>query len=126
MESLGYMIIYLARGSLPWQGLRIPKRDARMKEMLAMKETITPKELCKGLPKEFARYFTHIRSIDFDGKPNYSYLRQTFRSLFAEMEFEHDFVYDWTILLFLISEEKEKLENKRRNKRRKLDNGHKD
>lgn len=101
-------MIYLARGSLPWQGLQIPERGERLKQMLSMKESITPEDLCEGLPEEFTRYFTHIQSVDFDDMPNYTYLRRLFGSLFKRMGYERNFVYDWTILLFLISEEKEK------------------
>ncbi|KAK2768858.1 Casein kinase I isoform delta [Arachnomyces sp. PD_36] len=110
MESLGYMIVYFARGSLPWQGTGITDRTARTKKILSMKESITPEELCEGLPEEFARFFTHLRSVDFDEKPNYSYLRRMFQKLFVRMGFEYDFVYDWTILLFLISEESKEQE----------------
>lgn len=103
-------MIYLARGSLPWQDLRIVDHKARWKQILSMKELMTPKELCEGLPEEFTRYFTHIRSVEFDGMPDYAFLSQMFQSLFKRMDYGHDTIYDWTILLFLISEEKRKSE----------------
>ena len=39
--------------------------------------------LCKGFPLEFATYFQYCRSLRFDDKPDYSYLRKLFRDLFA-------------------------------------------
>ena len=111
MESLGYMLIYLARGSLPWEKLRtqIPDYEQRVKAILAMKEKVNPKDLCEDLPEEFARFFTHVQSLEFYDRPNYSYLRRMFRKLFVRKGFQYDFVYDWTIQLFLISEsEKER------------------
>lgn len=39
--------------------------------------------LCKGLPLEFVTYFQYCRSLRFDDKPDYSYLRKLFRDLFA-------------------------------------------
>lgn len=39
--------------------------------------------LCKGYPMEFVTYFQYCRSLRFDDKPDYSYLRKMFRDLFA-------------------------------------------
>ena len=44
----------------------------------------TPIEsLCKGFPIEFNTYFQYCRSLRFDDKPDYSYLRKLFRDLFC-------------------------------------------
>jgi hypothetical protein len=39
--------------------------------------------LCKGFPLEFVTYFQYCRSLRFDDKPDYSYLRKLFRDLLA-------------------------------------------
>lgn len=36
-----------------------------------------------GYPMEFVTYFQYCRSLRFDDKPDYSYLRKMFRDLFA-------------------------------------------
>jgi hypothetical protein len=47
------------------------------------KKMTTPAEiLCRGFPDEFAVYLNHTRSLSFDDKPDYSYLRKIFRDLF--------------------------------------------
>jgi hypothetical protein len=38
--------------------------------------------LCRGYPSEFASYFHYCRSLRFDDKPDYSYLKRLFRDLF--------------------------------------------
>ena len=44
----------------------------------------TPTEsLCKGFPTEFVVFFQYVRSLRFDDKPDYSYLRKLFRDLFV-------------------------------------------
>ena len=44
----------------------------------------TPIEsLCRGFPIEFNTYFQYCRSLRFDDKPDYSYLRKLFRDLFC-------------------------------------------
>ena len=61
----------------------------------------TPTEiLCKGFPTEFVVYFQYVRSLRFDDKPDYSYLRKLFRDLFVREGFVWDYVFDWTILKY--------------------------
>ena len=60
-------------------------------------------DLCESLPQKFAVYSDYIRSLGFDEKPNYSYLRKNFRNLFVREGFDYDHVYDWTILEYLIA-----------------------
>jgi hypothetical protein len=38
--------------------------------------------LCRGYPTEFTSYFHYCRSLRFDDKPDYSYLKRLFRDLF--------------------------------------------
>ena len=101
LESLGYMLLYFLQGSLPWQGLKATSHEQREELILETKKTTSVEDLCKGLPREFAAYFNYIRSVGFDDKPKYSYLRKTFRDLFVREGFHHDHVFDWTILKYL-------------------------
>ena len=102
MESLGYVLLYFLRGSLHWQGLEAESsNDLRKKLVLEEKQSA---EACgllfKDLLGEFERYFKHIRSLRFDEKPDYAYLRRLFRNLFHRNGFEYDHVFDWTELKF--------------------------
>ena len=54
------------------------------------------------LPREFTIHFDNILSLDFDKKPNDSYLREIFRDLFVHEGFHYDHGYDWTILEYLV------------------------
>jgi casein kinase 1 len=47
---------------------------------------------------EFSSYLNYCRSLRFDDKPDYGYLRRLFRDLFYREGFETDFVFDWTML----------------------------
>ena len=88
------MLLYFLQGSLPW--CKTPEES-----ILEMKRTISTSDLCEGLPKEFAAYFDYIHSLDYNDKPKYSYLRKLFRSLLIRQGFDHDYVFDWTILIYL-------------------------
>ena len=102
MESLGYMILYFLR-PLPWQGLRAASQKQKEELILEKKKTVSTKNLCDGLPQEFALYFDHIHSLDFDNQPNYFYLRKIFRDLFIREGFGFDHVFDWTILKYFMA-----------------------
>lgn len=79
MESLGYVMMYFNRGSLPWQGLKATNKKQKY-EKISEKKMSTPIEvLCKGFPAEFAMYLNYCRSLRFEESPDYMYLRQLFR-----------------------------------------------
>lgn len=50
---------------------------------------------------EFSTYLNFCRSLRFDDKPDYSYLRQLFRNLFHRQGFSYDYVFDWNMLKFV-------------------------
>lgn len=100
LESLGYVLMYFLRGSLPWQGLKAATKKQKY-EKISEKKMATPTEvLCKGFPTEFVVYFQYVRSLRFDDKPDYSYLRKLFRDLFVREGYVWDYVFDWTILKY--------------------------
>jgi len=50
MESLGYVLMYFMRGSLPWQGLKAATKRQKY-ERISEKKMSTPiEELCKSFP----------------------------------------------------------------------------
>ena len=40
-------------------------------------------------------YLNFCRSLKFEDKPDYAYLRQLFRSLFHKLGYTYDYVFDW-------------------------------
>ncbi|KAI4483038.1 hypothetical protein M0804_008093 [Polistes exclamans] len=100
LESLGYVLMYFNRGSLPWQGLKAATKRQKY-ERISEKKMSTPiEELCKGYPIEFASYLKYCRGLRFEERPDYSYLRQLFRTLFHGQGFTYDYVFDWNMLKF--------------------------
>eukprot|EP01018_Ginkgo_biloba_P029490 Gb_22427 [translate_table: standard] len=100
LESLGYVLMYFLRGSLPWQGLKAGTKKQKY-DKISEKKMSTPIEvLCKSHPTEFASYFHYCRSLRFDDKPDYAYLKRIFRDLFIRESFQFDYVFDWTILKY--------------------------
>ncbi|KAK1375912.1 Non-specific serine/threonine protein kinase [Heracleum sosnowskyi] len=100
LESLGYVLMYFLRGSLPWQGLKAGNKKQKYEKISEKKVSTSIEALCRGYPTEFASYFHYCRSLRFDDKPDYAYLKRIFRDLFIREGFQFDYVFDWTILKY--------------------------
>uniref|UniRef100_A0A368UHW6 non-specific serine/threonine protein kinase n=1 Tax=Glycine max TaxID=3847 RepID=A0A368UHW6_SOYBN len=100
LESLGYVLMYFLRGSLPWQGLKAGTKKQKYEKISEKKVSTSIESLCRGYPSEFASYFHYCRSLRFDDKPDYAYLKRLLRDLFIREGFQFDYVFDWTILKY--------------------------
>ncbi|CAN1232082.1 Casein kinase 1-like protein 10, partial [Linum grandiflorum] len=105
LESLGYVLMYFLRGSLPWQGLKAGTKKQKY-DRISEKKMLTPIEvnaqtvLCKSYPSEFTSYFHYCRSLRFEDKPDYAYLKKLYRDLFVREGYQFDYIFDWTILKY--------------------------
>jgi len=72
LEALGYLILFLHLGKLPWSGK--PRET-----VLQMKRTPLS-ELCKDLPEAFHLYLSYCKSLSFEQTPDYGYLKSLFSS----------------------------------------------
>lgn len=65
VESIGYVIMYLLRGILPWQNMKAKDTKTKYK-MIMDKKISTPAEiLCKGFPQELASFINYARNLKF-------------------------------------------------------------
>ena len=97
LESLGYVLMYFLRGSLPWQGLKAYTKKQKYEKILERKISTSTEMLCKGFPPEFRSYFEHVRALRFDDRPDYDYMKRLFRELFFRKGYSYDNIYDWDI-----------------------------
>ena len=95
LESIGYIIMYFIRGSLPWQGLKVNKKEDRYKKICEKKRETSAKDLCAGFPSEFEAFVTYTRNLQFTEVPNYNYLRNLLKTILKKNGFSYDFFYDW-------------------------------
>lgn len=97
LESLGYVLMYFNRGSLPWQNLKAATKKQKY-EKISEKKMATPVEvLCNSYPAEFGLYLHYCQGLKFDDMPDYTYLKQLFRILFRSQNYTNDYIYDWMI-----------------------------
>ncbi|KAL7950174.1 casein kinase 1 [Trichoderma barbatum] len=100
LESLAYMLIYFARGSLPWQGSADENEstDLMRERITRLKLTLPIDLICKDLPSPFARHLKYVRSLTYNDKPSYAKLRAMYRRLMKRLGYQNDGVFDWDLL----------------------------
>ncbi|KAG5477036.1 hypothetical protein LSCM1_05374 [Leishmania martiniquensis] len=81
LESIGFLLIYFLRGSLPWQGIQAKDQQIKTIKIGETKIATPLEELCRGMPKEFLQYCQYCRALTFTQKPDYDSLRRLFRGL---------------------------------------------
>ncbi len=96
LESLFYNLLYFLNGTLPWMGLPGKTRDEKYTNIKDTKNKITVMELCQGLPIEFTNFINHVKSLKFNEKPNYRYLKSLCTDLMIQNNFRFDYNYDWS------------------------------
>ncbi|KAL4462616.1 hypothetical protein ABPG74_000446 [Tetrahymena malaccensis] len=93
LESLGYILIYFAKGKLPWQGIN----STRKEYVQNMKQTIKLEELTKGLPSIFLEYMKYVKSLGFKDRPDYKNLIAQFKNTMKVLNYQQDGMFDWKI-----------------------------
>ena len=104
LESVAYVLIYLLKGKLPWQGITVKRKEDKYLKVLEKKKELTPKELCMGLPSQIERFLIYVKSLEYEEKPNYQFMvhlleecLDDYRTQIRDDEVDEDkpFVFDW-------------------------------
>ena len=95
LESIGYMLIFLIKGKLPWFKYNNEDLIERFDNILHMKNKISNSELCEFLPFEFCEYMDYVKSLKYEEEPNYIYLRKLFISILDKMNEKYDLKFSW-------------------------------
>jgi casein kinase 1 len=98
LEGLGYVLVYLLKGSLPWQGLKGDTKKEKYQNITEKKTSTSVEVLCSDLPAEFVTYLNYCKSLRFEDRPDYAMLKRTFKDLFGRLGMVQDFLYDWCLL----------------------------
>lgn len=97
MESLGYVLMYFNRGSLPWQGIRAVTKRQKYEKISERKVITKISDLCKGFPDEFVTYLEICRSLRFIDSPPYQQFLDMFSDLYKRLGLREDCEYDWLL-----------------------------
>jgi casein kinase I family protein HRR25 len=97
LESLGNVMLYFLKGSLPWQNIKEETKAKKYEEIMKKKLNIPLNILCKDLPEEFQQYMAYCREMKFNQRADYRYITKIFKQLASQQEIEYDFIYDWSL-----------------------------
>lgn len=85
LESLGYTLVYLYKGYLPWS--RCEKNVLAVRSLGQLKKKCYSNGVFSDLPKEIIDYFVYIDKLKYEETPDYEYLTK----LFLDMAKHYDF-----------------------------------
>ncbi|KAI8870373.1 putative casein kinase I, partial [Ramicandelaber brevisporus] len=97
LESLCYVLVYFLCGSLPWQGLKAKTKKEKYDRIMEKKMMCSSEQICYRQPQEFVIFLNYCRSLRFEDKPDYQYLKRLFRDLYVREGYQYDYMYDWTL-----------------------------
>ena len=81
LESLTYVLLYFLCGSLPWHGVKSTGNKQQRNTTLQQKQSRCLALMCSACPPEFGTFLNYVRTLAFDEKPDYDYIRQLFHEL---------------------------------------------
>ena len=90
LESWIYLAINMILGRLPWDN---EKGLSASYGIMKLKSTLSFDQICEGCPPEFPEIFKYIRSLHFEERPNYDFIRTSMQSIVSK----HSLVlsFDW-------------------------------
>uniref|UniRef100_A0AC35THQ0 Protein kinase domain-containing protein n=1 Tax=Rhabditophanes sp. KR3021 TaxID=114890 RepID=A0AC35THQ0_9BILA len=97
LESLGYVLLYFNKGSLPWQGMISTTKQQKYEKILEKKRSTPIEILCANSPQEFLIFLKSARDLGFSNEPAYNQYKRLFYRLFTSLTFSLDYHFDWSM-----------------------------
>ena len=97
LETIGHVLLYFLRGSLPWQGLPGRNKQEKYANIKKKKREVTIEELCKDQPEEFKEFMHYCRGLSFTQDPDYGYIIGLFDNALKRNQFnpkQVDFIWN--------------------------------
>ena len=95
MESLGYVLAYLIRGNLPWQGMPAKTKEEKYAKILNKKLGLSTEKLLKNWPQELVDYIKYCKLLKYEQEPDYEYLLGLFKNILKKKGESIDYKFDW-------------------------------
>lgn len=100
LESICYIIIYLIKGSLPWQGLTVEEGENQYTKIFEKKNETRVCDLCSNLPSCIKEILQYVKNLDFDENPDYDFIIRNIENSLKEnnqIDLNQDItmLYDW-------------------------------
>lgn len=97
LEAIYYILLYFARGSLPWQGLNANNKEEKFRLIMESKMSTPLDTLCQNIPEEFKKSLEYIKTLKFEEDPDYKMLNSLLVKIFQKNNLENDMLFDWKL-----------------------------
>ena len=78
LVSVGYMLMFLLKGSLPWQKINNISKEDKIKQIYKIKNYYKQNNLCNEYPIFLINYMNYVYNLKYDDVPNYNYIIDLF------------------------------------------------
>ena len=95
LESLGFVIIYLFNGSLPWSKIKFNTIYEGLTKIYAIRKKVSIENICSNMPKEFNIYMNYVNNLKYEQCPNYEYLRNLFLNILKKIGDANEQLFSW-------------------------------
>ena len=96
LESAGYVLMFLLRGNLPWQNIKIIGKKDKYAKICNKKKEVSSKELGMNFPSEFAEILDYFKILGYTETPDYEMCMKKMLNVIAKANETFDYIYDWT------------------------------
>ncbi|CAD8101577.1 unnamed protein product [Paramecium sonneborni] len=96
LQSLGYVLLYLLTGHLPWMNVKIENKNLKYAKIHQMKKNWKSEQLFSKQAKCFIKFMQDIQNLDFTQQPNYKQLKSYFQDELSQLSLNYlNYGYDW-------------------------------
>ena len=79
LEALINVMVFMAKGHLPWMGVKGDGRKEKYENIQMAKITTPVDIICKDMPAEFEELLVYCRTLEYEQQPDYQYMREALR-----------------------------------------------
>lgn len=94
IEAFIYILVYLFKGSLPWQGIKGHTKREKQQKVMNCKMATPIELLCKEMPKEFINLLHYARKLRFEEEPDYKFIRRSLLKVLSKGSFKSELILE--------------------------------
>jgi len=98
LESLGYLLIFLLKGGLPWELLAFNldiNEEEKVLQIFQIKKNYLLGILYEGIPEEFKLFINYIKNLPINHEIDYNYCFNLFYTVFKKNNIINDGIFSW-------------------------------
>ena len=98
LESLGYLLLFLLKGGLPWELLAFNldiNEEEKAHRIFQIKKNYLLGILYEGIPEEFKLFINYIKNLPINHEIDYNYCFNLFYTVFKKNNIINDGIFSW-------------------------------